>query len=350
MVLTHRFLFVPLIAALLLLAAGCGEQPQIAEYDAPKIPEAAPQPRSQRPSAATGSAAQRMLGAIISGPAQKAWFLKVTGSDAAIEGMLAGFRQFAAAWKFNDQGQPEWQLPQGWEELPGDGIRYRTLRIAQTPPLDVSVTTLDASGDWDAYVLANLNRWRGQMNLPPVESADLAQQVEQLTSEHGVPVSLVDYRDPTATGTTGPTTNGPAGNELVTHAPDEWRPGQLNSLRSAAFEVQLGEHRAEITVTKLSAAGGDVPANVNRWRGQIGLPPASPAEIMSDAKTLDVLGSKAVYVHLKGPATQAPATSILGLIAPHRDVVWFVKMTGESQLVEQERERFETFAESLELR
>jgi hypothetical protein len=89
---------------------------------------------------------------------------------------------------------------------------------------------------------------------------------------------------------------------------------------------------------------------VNRWRGQIGLPPASPAEIMSDAKTLDVLGSKAVYVHLKGPATQAPATSILGLIAPHRDVVWFVKMTGESQLVEQERERFETFAESLELR
>src|SRR5207237_6087258 len=55
-------------------------------------------------------------------------------------------------------------------------FRYATIRLPQTAadgkPLDITVNT--AGGD----VLANINRWRGQLNLKPITMAELSQSAE----------------------------------------------------------------------------------------------------------------------------------------------------------------------------
>ncbi|MBI4370917.1 MAG: hypothetical protein HY552_01330 [Elusimicrobia bacterium] len=67
---------------------------------------------------------------------------------------------------------PRWRVPRGWKELPGTGMRAATLL---PPPAagkaEVSVIALpgDVGGE-----LANVNRWRGQLGLPPLAEPELA--------------------------------------------------------------------------------------------------------------------------------------------------------------------------------
>lgn len=65
-----------------------------------------------------------------------------------------------------------WTLPQGWTEQKAGGMRYATL----TPPQDLgkvelSVVTLPGQAGGE---LANVNRWRGQLGLEPLDEAGLA--------------------------------------------------------------------------------------------------------------------------------------------------------------------------------
>lgn len=43
---------------------------------------------------------------------------------------------------------------------------------------------------------------------------------------------------------------------------------------------------------------GDVPSNVNRWRGQVGLSPASPKAISGDLKSFQVDGHEVNYIEI----------------------------------------------------
>jgi hypothetical protein len=85
----------------------------------------------------------------------------------------------------------DWTLPEGWTELPGEGMRYATLRIDTSSgeaPLEVRVTPL-ALGAKDP--LANVNRWREQIGLEhvgPDQLSDVARSVEI----DGRPAHLVD--------------------------------------------------------------------------------------------------------------------------------------------------------------
>src|SRR3989442_733367 len=56
--------------------------------------------------------------------------------------------------------------------------------------------------------------------------------------------------------------------------PDGWKEGQPSEFRVASFRIsgQAGK-QADVSVIPLpGSAGGDF-SNVNRWRGQVGLPP-----------------------------------------------------------------------------
>jgi hypothetical protein len=69
-------------------------------------------------------------------------------------------------------GGLRWTLPKGWKEAEGGGqMRYATL----TPPVqgkaEVSVIRLPGPAGGE---LANVNRWRNQIGLPPLDEADLA--------------------------------------------------------------------------------------------------------------------------------------------------------------------------------
>ena len=88
-----------------------------------------------------------------------------------------------------------WTLPEGWTLSQGDGMRYATLKPSVSGKIDVSVIALAGSAGGE---LANVNRWRDQMKLLPVQSEkDLAGMRKTTTSAAG-DVSVFDFTSPGA--------------------------------------------------------------------------------------------------------------------------------------------------------
>lgn len=83
-----------------------------------------------------------------------------------------------------------WTLPKGWTETRASGgMRYATLKPPVQGKIDVSVITLpgEAGGE-----LANVNRWRGQIGLAPVDEAALAKSRKTVKAPAGT-VALYDF-------------------------------------------------------------------------------------------------------------------------------------------------------------
>lgn len=76
-----------------------------------------------------------------------------------------------------------WSLPKGWSQDVSGGMRYATLKPpAAGGKIDVSVVVLPGPAGGE---LANVNRWRGQIGLPPMAEADLAAARKMLRSQVG---------------------------------------------------------------------------------------------------------------------------------------------------------------------
>lgn len=82
-----------------------------------------------------------------------------------------------------------WTLPTGWKEVAGTGMRLATL----VPPggLKTEGTVVSLPGD-SGGELANANRWRGQIGLPPTDESGMAASRTKLTTKAG-PVSVYDF-------------------------------------------------------------------------------------------------------------------------------------------------------------
>jgi hypothetical protein len=176
-----RFHIAALLASLTAIA-GCQKSEQIARYTVAKPPPiiataARPAAPSDNPSAAEPT--DRTLAAIVP-LGDKGWFFKLTGPKDAVAAAGEAFGAFLNSVRFNNEGKPTWTLPEGWKEQPGSQIRFATLVIpSAAKPLEVSVTALPKSGGDDKqddkqYVLVNVNRWRGQLRLPPISIEQLA--------------------------------------------------------------------------------------------------------------------------------------------------------------------------------
>jgi len=78
-------------------------------------------------------------------------------------------------------GSVTWQLPEGWAAVNGSSARYATLAItgADGAKGELAVTHFpgDVGGD-----LANVNRWRTQIGLEPIDEAALATSVTQVAA------------------------------------------------------------------------------------------------------------------------------------------------------------------------
>ena len=64
--------------------------------------------------------------------------------------------------------------------------------------------------------------------------------------------------------------------------PEGWEEGKQSSMRLASYNVPLsGGGVGDFSLVQLGGVAGGVMANINRWRGQIGLGDATPEEIAS---------------------------------------------------------------------
>jgi hypothetical protein len=82
-----------------------------------------------------------------------------------------------------------WTLPRGWTQRLQGGMRYATITAPAEGRLDVSVVVLPGPAGGE---LANVNRWRNQIGLPPLDAAGMAAARKAIAAKAG-PVSLYDF-------------------------------------------------------------------------------------------------------------------------------------------------------------
>ncbi len=93
------------------------------------------------------------------------------------------------------EGGLSWTLPKGWTESRAGGMRYATLVPSTPGKLDVSVVVLPGPAGGE---IANVNRWRGQIGLAPVDEPELAKARKEIRSPAGN-VALFDFTSDGAT-------------------------------------------------------------------------------------------------------------------------------------------------------
>jgi hypothetical protein len=81
----------------------------------------------------------------------------------------------------SETGQVKWKTPAGWTEVPASSMRYAsfTTSDANGGKIDISVVTFPGDGGSDAD---NVNRWRQQIGLPPVDESGLTSNIVPLKS------------------------------------------------------------------------------------------------------------------------------------------------------------------------
>ncbi len=346
------------------LLCGCEHQEQVASYTVPRheslqTPEflAATERRKPQPA--------RMLAAIVP-HGLKLWFFKLQGPPDDVAARDGEFHELLKSVRFVNDSKMEWTLPATWREMPGNENRYATLVLSDNPPLEVTVTVLGAGGDdRTQQLLNNINRWRGQLNLPHMEADDLPTRTETIKAgELTITViNIVGKADPKPAmgggvppmmghpaggGAETPSDRpgagagaGAAGSGLKFDKPDEWTEAPLKQFQLARFTVGEGEQTAEVTVSR---AGGGRDANINRWRGQLGLTPRS-GELLKNTGQPFEAGSK------RGELIEIVAgdKALVVVVIPDGDQAWFIKLSGHAALAAKERSRFEAFAKSLTL-
>lgn len=358
-----------LVAVVSLAAAGCKdrEQADVTSFTVPKERATGPLPGGHPPTgggtfdhpASPMAGPTRMLAAIVS-RGEQAWFFKLVGPTAQVDPRAEAFREMIGSVKFTGaDGAPEWKLPEGWKQRPASGMRFATIDVT-TPEgtLDLSVSALKVAGEFQPYVLANVNRWRQQLGLEPTTQARLfgpgerSGELTEVSLTDGQKALLVDLAATVAAApapTPAPSVlGGPAaGPRPVYQTPEGWTDGKAEGMRLASLRVQDGDHSAEVTVIALPTGSGDLLSNVNRWREQVGLAPFDQARLDAEAKDVAIDDAKGRLVALIGPEEAKPRLAILGVVCPRGDQVWFLKMIGDAALVQRERERFEKFVGSL---
>lgn len=298
-----------------------------------------------------------------------------------------------------------WTAPADWRAKSGASIRKGSYAVGPEngAVADCSITAFpgDVGGD-----LANVNRWLGQLQQPPIDGAALQNLLTTL-QVNGLEVRLVELTGgaagdpqrmlsaivPFANATwffklTGPDATvkaekqaflslvrsihasasaaapgampamgapAPAGNMADTAvqtaegpglkwtAPAAWQSEPPSAMRKATYKV-TGDNgaSADLSVTAFPGDVGGELANVNRWRGQVQLAPLGEADLGAAVTRLTVDGLKITVVDFTGPDHR-----LLGAIVPYGNATWFFKLTGPSPLLEREKADFLALIHSL---
>jgi hypothetical protein len=297
-----------------------------------------------------------------------------------------------------------YDTPSGWEETGSGPMRDVGWRVAGNPDALCTFSTLTGSG---GGLLENVNRWRKQMSLEPIQDSDLASLPrEMMLGRQAVlvdlqgtfvgmggtesapdsrllgliaelpmasaflkltgPAAVVEAErknflalaasirmggaPPASTGA-GPANAGPpsSSSSLSWTAPEGWERQPDRMMREVTFVPKAALH-AECYIA-IVQGGGD-RGNVDRWRGQMGLKPMTDAEFDALPRA-KVLGGNAVFCALEGAFSGmgggpgVPGQMLLGMVVVRPSSVVTVKMTGPADEVRGQQDAFRAFCESL---
>lgn len=281
---------------------------------------------------------RRLLAAVIP-HGDTTWFLKLAGSSDAIAEHKEQFDQFVHSVRFPDKDDIiDWDVPTSWTKTESKAeFRYATFRVGKSG-LELTVVKLPGEA---GSLLLNVNRWRGQLGLPSITEEELAPLTRRENSKVG-PITFVDLTTAEASRPepAAPKTPPRRGGDLKYDVPEGWKETGAGGIRKAGFEIRDGDDKAEVTIT---SAMGDLIANVQRWRTQVGLEPGTEADVKKELQSIEALGGKCPYADVAGPGGKR----ILAVVIEQPGQTLFVKMMGPTALVGKQKQAFEAFVRSL---
>lgn len=302
-----------------------------------------------------------------------------------------------------------WSTPAGWsEQTPAEGsIRKGSWTVDGVPDTDCSLVALGGSG---GGLKANVNRWRGEMGLDPVDDAAIAALPRRLLLGReaasinltgtfsggrsgrgplenarmlGIVLSLpqatlflkltgpaaaveaqqgafealsdsITFGAPRAEGPAkgaAPKAGAPKGVGFAWDAPEGWEQQPAKTMRVVTF-VPADAPTAWCYVSRLGGTAGGLAMNVNRWRGEMGhREPLDDAGVAA-LETIEMLGSKGTLLDLEGDfaGTGGPpqkAVRMLGVVCSRAGDTIFVKMVGPPDAIAKHRAAFLALCTSL---
>jgi len=139
----------------------------------------------------------------------------------------------------------------------------------------------------------------------------------------------------------------PTGSEKFSWtAPTHWTAKPTGAMRKGSYAITGAEGEADLSITAFPGDTGGLLANINRWRGQISLPPQSTAQLEGELQHLDSGPLHFDIVDIAGTANGAP-TRIIGAVLARPEETWFFKFMGPDALVAREKAAFIAFVQSV---
>lgn len=287
-----------------------------------------------------------------------------------------------------------WTTPKTWTQLPAQEMRFASFQVSPEHS-DVVLTVIPLGS---SPVIANLNRWEGQLGLPPTPEAEMSKKISRVKTEDGSEASMIDlsndkqrmlaamiphdgqtwffkllgpfdvvgaekqnfdsfiksilFNDPNIPTTpeasiaqATPTSTGLQSWSV----PKDWTEEPPKPMRAASFAVKGSEgETGEVIVTQMDASFfGSVLDNINRWRGQVGLERIK-SEQDSKAQTIKAGGKELKLYDFVGPKKDdQPARRILVTTMINGPSIWFFKLQGPSTLLDQQKQAFLDFLSSV---
>lgn len=384
---TIRILGWALVASSL-LAVGCRPSEQIEAYDVAKESK----PRVAPAAAEAGPATDRLLAAVLP-DGDRAWFFKVTGPINEISPLASQIGEFFASIRpARGKPHPDWTLPENWRVEEGAGMRAATIQIPATGgSLELSVIALPWRGV-PGEMLSNVNRWRGQMQLPPTDEARLAKDTREI-NVGGATLTAVDltgsfdsggmtppfaggaskaappFAEPPAAGSSPaapagasdlPPGHPPVAAQRATKSatpftfdlPAGWQERPASGMRKVDLAIDDGGKTAVFTAIDFPADSppmmSDPVANVRRWRGEVGLPPLSDDEIKATMQPIEIDGTQAMFVEAIPDDGQPQSDrATIAAMFTRGDAIWFFKLSGNRDAVAAQQDKFDAFLKSV---
>ncbi|MDA7978694.1 MAG: hypothetical protein MPJ50_07985 [Pirellulales bacterium] len=359
---------IAVLAGLFFLPTGCAEPEPLRTYSVP---------------VEAGPIIRQMEAAIVLVD-DKAWFFKVMGVPEVVAQHRADLLVFLQSLEFGDEEPLNYQLPAGWQVIPPDpqvstnphsstppGMRpfaeialaTNSEHAAAPPPLKLVITRLDFSvpeaqeerkASQASYTLQNVNRWRRQVALPPLEAGDSGLQGESFqtkTGQDGNLYSMVGQVE--AAGRRPPALKEFDVDTDNIKTPSGWTQAPNDQFSKLAFTT--GDNSSiRITVTPVSGSADRtqvVQSNFGRWLGQLGLSDF-PEGAFSEPQEVDGHATFVVNVASTGPVPQpngelsAGPVRIVGAIIFAEGSIWTIRMKGPALPVQEEVSNFNVFLNS----
>jgi hypothetical protein len=123
--------------------------------------------------------------------------------------------------------------------------------------------------------------------------------------------------------------------------PTGWTAAAPSSMRKGSWNVAgPGGSQAEVAVTVFPGNVGGTTANVNRWRGQLGLAPAADADIQAAAQSGKVGADAGQYFRFDSTDGKK---AMVAMMVPKNDSTWFFKFMGDREAVNAQTAAFLKF-------